>query len=285
MISAGWRAVVTGGTGAVGRYLVAELLTSPLWGMVTVIGRRRWTAPLDGPAIDVEACERSGRLRQIQVDMAMLPTVASGTSSADGTEAALTTHFSGATAGFSTLGTTLADAGSAEAQRRVDVDYVAATASLARAGGVQHFAVVTSAMATSWPMRLTTYGRMKCDVEAAVAGQHFPSASIFRPGLLNRGHAARTPEKVALWVLPSIRVQAVARAMRLDAERALGSLASASGPFAGTPPAAPIAPPADGAGSSAGAASAMARLAAPQVQILRFIENATIADLAADHGR
>lgn len=282
-----WKAVVTGGTGAIGRYLVSELLASPLWSTVTLIGRSRWVPPADGPSVDVDAAERTGRLRQVVLDMELFPAAATATAAPSATTgstpalAAVSTHFAGATATFSTLGTTLSDAGSAAAQRRVDVDYVVATARLAKAAGAQHFAVVTSALATTWPMRLTVYGSMKCDVEAAAAGERFPSASIFRPGLLDRGAAARTGEKVALWVLPSIRVQAVARAMRLDAEAALAKLAPAPAP-AGTAAVASCEAAAAAEGG-AGAAAAAAASSAPGTEpaTLRFLENAQIAALAA----
>lgn len=52
----------------------------------------------------------------------------------------------------------------------------------------------------------------------------FRSASIFRPGLLDRGEAARPLERFAAFVLPSQPVECVARAMIRDAEARIGAL-------------------------------------------------------------
>lgn len=49
----------------------------------------------------------------------------------------------------------------------------------------------------------------------------FSTLSIARPGLLNRGNAARTMEKIALWIMPSIDTSVVAAALVEDAEQML----------------------------------------------------------------
>lgn len=52
--------------------------------------------------------------------------------------------FDGADSVFCTLGTTRGAAGSAEAFKKVDYEYVAATARAAKAGGVPHFSLLTA---------------------------------------------------------------------------------------------------------------------------------------------
>jgi uncharacterized protein YbjT (DUF2867 family) len=65
---AGLRAVVTGGTGSIGKHLVGELLASPRWERVTVVGRRRVDVPRQY-GVDVAAEEARGRLAFSLVDM------------------------------------------------------------------------------------------------------------------------------------------------------------------------------------------------------------------------
>lgn len=50
-------------------------------------------------------------------------------------------------------------------------------------------------------------------MRVCLQAEHFPSTSILHPGLLDRGDEARWVEKMGMYVLPSIPVQVVARAM------------------------------------------------------------------------
>lgn len=81
-----------------------------------------------------------------------------------------------------TLGTTRAKAGSAEAFRRVDLDYPLAAARLARAAGATRFGL-NSALGANASSRLL-YTRTKGEVEERIAAIGYPSLTIVRPGLI-----------------------------------------------------------------------------------------------------
>jgi len=80
------------------------------------------------------------------------------------------------------LGTTIARAGSQEAFRRVDHDYVRDVARLTRRHGARAFAL-TSAMGAN-PRSRIFYNRVKGEAEESVSGCGFPSLTIVRPGLI-----------------------------------------------------------------------------------------------------
>lgn len=80
------------------------------------------------------------------------------------------------------LGTTIRDAGSQAAFRRVDHDYPLAIARHAHRHGARSFALV-SAMGAD-PASRIFYSRTKGEVEAALADCGFASLTILRPGLL-----------------------------------------------------------------------------------------------------
>ena len=73
-------------------------------------------------------------------------------------------------------------AGSAEAFRRVDLDYPVALARAALARGARHFLLVT-AVGASTDSRFF-YNRVKGEVETAIAGLGFRTVTIARPSLL-----------------------------------------------------------------------------------------------------
>ncbi len=83
---------------------------------------------------------------------------------------------------FCALGTTIKKAGSQEAFRRVDHDYVVAFASLARSAGASRFCVVSSLGAD--PESKIFYNRVKGETEGALGKLGFPSLLVFRPSLL-----------------------------------------------------------------------------------------------------
>lgn len=84
-----------------------------------------------------------------------------------------------------TLGTTMAQAGSAAAFRRVDYDYPLAVARLARAAGAGAF-VLNSSLGAAADSRVF-YSRVKGEVEQAITALGYPSLTLVRPSLLDGG--------------------------------------------------------------------------------------------------
>ena len=93
---------------------------------------------------------------------------------------------------FSCLGTTLAVAGSKEAQWRVDYDYQYAFAQQCKANGVPTFVLVSAAGATAQSKLF--YNRMKGALEEAVKKLNFPRLLIFQPSILIRSNSDRSGE-------------------------------------------------------------------------------------------
>jgi len=93
---------------------------------------------------------------------------------------------------FSCLGTTLAMAGSKEAQWRVDYDYQYAFAQQCKANGVPTFVLVSAAGATAQSKLF--YNRMKGQLEDAVKALDFPRLLIFQPSILIRPNSDRGAE-------------------------------------------------------------------------------------------
>ncbi|MDO5290773.1 MAG: NAD(P)H-binding protein [Pseudomonadota bacterium] len=113
---------------------------------------------------------------------------------------------------FSCLGTTLKDAGSQQAQWRIDYDYQYQFAQAARANGVPQLLLVSSAYASTTSKGF--YTRMKGQLEQAITALGFASLSIFRPPSLIRPGTDRTGEKVALRLLNGLNRLGLLRAMQ-----------------------------------------------------------------------
>ncbi|KAF5841100.1 hypothetical protein DUNSADRAFT_14275 [Dunaliella salina] len=119
------------------------------------------------------------------------------------------------------------DAGSAAQFRKVDLEYVAATARAAKAGGAKHLALVSSqgANAKLWANDWSIchgllYAQVKGLAEQATIKAGIPSTSIFRPGLLERGAKARGVESAFKNVVSSLPVSGLGQLMVLDAIKA-----------------------------------------------------------------
>ena len=97
---------------------------------------------------------------------------------------------------FSCLGTTLAAAGSKEAQWRVDYDYQYAFAQQCKANGVPTFVLVSAAGATAQSKLF--YNRMKGQLEDAVKALDFRSLFIFQPSVLIRSNSDRGAENFSV---------------------------------------------------------------------------------------
>ena len=97
---------------------------------------------------------------------------------------------------FSCLGTTLAVAGSKEAQWRVDYDYQYAFAQQCKANGVPTFVIVSAAMANA--QSKVFYNRMKGQLEDAVKALEFTRLLIFQPSILIRSNSDRGAENFSV---------------------------------------------------------------------------------------
>ncbi|WP_018352420.1 NAD(P)H-binding protein [Longispora albida] len=197
-----YRAVVVGGTGAVGSSLVSELLASPACTEVVSLGRRA------GP-------EREG-LTQHVVDLRDL-------------ESATAEAGAGCTVAFCTLGMGQPSKESRADFLRVDVEYPAAFARGAKAAGAGHISLLSSVGASESSRAF--YLRVKGMAEAAMSAPGFGRVSLFRPSLLTtpqsrygwRDTVYQAVIPKVSWALPSqyheISVADLGRAMRLNAER------------------------------------------------------------------
>jgi len=96
---------------------------------------------------------------------------------------------------YCALGTTIRKAGSPEAFRRVDYDYVLALGRWARAQGATEFRVVSSIGADAGSSNL--YLRVKGEMERDLAQLGFRSLVIFQPGLLLGARTESRPLELA----------------------------------------------------------------------------------------
>jgi uncharacterized protein YbjT (DUF2867 family) len=165
-------ALVAGATGLVGSHLLQILLEQPTWAQVVTVGRR--AAP-----------QRHPKLEQRIVDLGALDAI--DPPHADDV--------------FCCLGTTIKQAGSQDAFRRVDHDYVVA---LARAGlrvGATQFLLISAIGAD--PESRVFYSRVKGEAEAAVRALPYRAVQIFRPGLLlGKRSEFRLGERIAMVSVP-----------------------------------------------------------------------------------
>jgi uncharacterized protein YbjT (DUF2867 family) len=158
------KALVIGATGATGRDLVNQLLTDKDYDEVNVFVRRPLeveSPKLKTHIVDFEKPEEWKDL--VNGDVA-----------------------------FSCLGTTLKDAGSKEAQRKVDYDYQYNFAKAAKENEVEDYILVSSYGAN--PKSKIFYSRMKGELEQSIKALHFNKLMIFQPGMLDRKDSERTGE-------------------------------------------------------------------------------------------
>lgn len=113
---------------------------------------------------------------------------------------------------FSCLGTTLKDAGSKEAQWKVDHDYQYRFAEAARENGVGTLLLVSSMNAS--PKSPFFYARMKGELEEAIRRLGFPGLMIFRPPSLIRKGSDRTMERAGVKLIGFLNRLGLLQSMR-----------------------------------------------------------------------
>lgn len=203
-----YRAIVIGGTGAVGSSLVRELLASSLCEQVTAVVRQ------DLPEDKFE--DPDCKLRVSVVNMDHL-----------GTEAIAPAR--GCSVAFSTMGIGQPSKVSKDQFWKVDVEYNLAFARACKLVGVSHFSLLSSVGANV--NSHFHYLHVKGAVEERLGELGFPRVSLFRPGLLvTREIRYGLKDRVTQTLYPlfspilsskyrEIKVEDLGRAMRINAER------------------------------------------------------------------
>lgn len=200
-------ATLLGATGMVGADCLRLLLADERFARVVTVGRR--------PLPPQPAGERRAQLVERVADMQRLEEQA---------DAFATDRV------ICALGTTMKQAGSREAFRRVDHDLVLEAARLALASGASHFLLV-SALGADAAARVF-YNRVKGEVERALLGLPFRAITIVRPSLLVGVRRDARPfeslGRAVAWAIPGrwrpVRASDVARVL---VEHAAGERAGA----------------------------------------------------------
>ena len=110
---------------------------------------------------------------------------------------------------FSALGTSLKQAGSKEAQRRIDYDYQHMFAEAAHANGVPHLVLLSSLGADS--RSSIFYLRLKGELDDAVQRLGFDTVHIVRPPSLIRPEAKRLGETAVVKILQGLNAVGIAK--------------------------------------------------------------------------
>jgi uncharacterized protein YbjT (DUF2867 family) len=178
-------ALLAGATGLVGSHVLPLLLADPEWSRVVTVGRR--TTP-----------QRHDKLEQRVLDLGAIEALGDLPHAHDV---------------FCCLGTTIKQAGSQQAFRRVDHDFVVG---LARAGvrvGATQFLLVSAIGAD--PESRVFYSRIKGEAEAAVRKLPYRGIQIFRPSLvLGERSEFRLGERIAMVGAPLLQLFLVSRLRR-----------------------------------------------------------------------
>ena len=165
-------ALIAGATGLVGNELLQLLLSDPSYSKVLILVRKK--IPVDHP-----------KLIQLQVDFNRIESLSIPVQVQDA---------------FCTLGTTIRTAGSQEAFRKVDYDYVVGLGKLCEKNKISKFLVV-SAMGADVSSRVF-YNRVKGEMENTVGQLAIPSIIICRPSLLmGKRRESRPGERLAQAVM------------------------------------------------------------------------------------
>ena len=166
-------ALIIGSTGLVGSQLLQQLLASSSYSQVVSLSRRQldFSHPkLTSHVIDFENLTHHVELFKGDVF-------------------------------FSCLGTTLKQAGSVAAQRKVDFEYQFICAQMAANNGVPHYCLVSSSGANAHSM--SRYLKIKGELEQQVKQLGFSRLSILQPSLLvGERSELRIAEKLGEVVLP-----------------------------------------------------------------------------------
>ncbi len=167
------KALLAGATGLIGGHLLELLLAEPTYGEIIALVRRPWS-PRRGADATQDADHE--RLSARVVDFDRLEEI-SDLPAVDDV--------------FCCLGSTMKKAGSKAAFRKVDHDYVVATARLGLAAGARRFLLVSAVGASASSANF--YSRVKGEAEDSVAALGYQACHVFQPSILIGERAESRP--------------------------------------------------------------------------------------------
>jgi len=174
------KAVVAGSTGLIGSRLIELLVAAPEYSLVVALARRPIAA--------------SGKLQWRAAEFERLEEVLGDVRGSEPVPLDV----------FCCLGTTIKVAGSEDAFRRVDFEYVVRTGRWARGANARRF-IVVSALGADAASRVF-YNRVKGEAEQALGALGLPSLVVLRPSLLDgERKEVRPGERLALKFTRPIR--------------------------------------------------------------------------------
>lgn len=175
------KAVVAGSTGLVGSRLVQLLVAAPEYSLVVALSRR-------------PAAEARGKLQWRAADFDRLDRILGDVRGSETIPLDV----------FCCLGTTIKVAGSEDAFRRVDFDFVVKTGRWARGASARRF-ILVSALGADAKSRVF-YNCVKGDAEQALGALGLPSLVVLRPSLLDGERTEVRPgERLALKLTRPVR--------------------------------------------------------------------------------
>lgn len=113
---------------------------------------------------------------------------------------------------FSSLGTTLKDAGGKEKQWKIDYDFQFQFAKIAKEKNIERYVLVSSAHASSESKIF--YSRMKGQLEEDVKKLNFNQTIIFNPPSLIRENSTRKIEKFGVMIVSFLNKIGIAKAFQ-----------------------------------------------------------------------
>jgi len=193
------KALILGASGASGRELVKELVSSQKWSEVSVIVRR---------VLD--------EWKNLPVDQAQKLKIIT-TANLDELADTKKWSFPGYNTVFCCLGSRVKEG--KELFRKVDYTYPINGGQIAKENGIPHYSLVSSTGADKTSMFL--YMKTKGEVEEGLTNIGLPHLSIFRPGaILSRDNDARFGEKILKYIpfVAKIETRDLVKAMMIEAE-------------------------------------------------------------------
>jgi len=169
-------ALVMGGSGGIGHELVHQLIESPDYNKVVLIGRRvsndlSNVSKISQHVVDFENIEKKSEELFNNIDVV-----------------------------FCTFGTTRAQAENLENYRKIDQGYVVNVATLAKKNNINHFSFVTSVGANKDSYFF--YPSLKGETEEMITNLKFNSFSIYRPPFLAGRQHRSALETAFSWLTP-----------------------------------------------------------------------------------